>query len=289
MLHDPPVRSLQRARGRAEVALRRRDGATRLARLFQQGSAKAFLPRVEGETPEAALVNTAGGVTGGDVFDYRLAVGEGAAMTATTQSAERVYRALDALPARIGVEIAVGPGGRIDWLPRETILFDGGRLHRRLEADLAADARLTVLETLALGRAAMGETVRAGDYRDLWRIRREGRLVHAEAFRLGADSAGTDLVGEDLGRAAAGPAALAGARAMATLVHAAPDAELRLAPARAALAETAGTAGVEAAASLKPGGVLVVRWIAADLAPLRAALAAFLIAFRGAPPRVWSL
>ena len=281
MLHDPPVRSLQRARGRVEVALRRRDGATRLARLFQQGSAKAFLPRVEGETPEAALVNTAGGVTGGDVFDYRLAVGEGAAMTATTQSAERVYRALGSLPARIGVEIAVGPGGRIDWLPRETILFDGGRLQRRLEADLAADARLTVLETLALGRAAMGETVRVGEYRDLWRIRREGRLVHAEAFRLG----------EDLGRAAAGPAALAGARAMATLVHAAPDAELRLAPARAALAETtaAGSAGVEAAASLKPGGVLVVRWIAPDLAPLRAALAAFLIAFRGAPPRVWSL
>ena len=284
MLHDPPVRSLQRARGRAEVALRRRDGATRLARLFQQGSAKAFLPRVEGETPEAALVNTAGGVTGGDVFDYRLAVGEGATMTATTQSAERVYRALDALPARIGVEIAVGPGGRIDWLPRETILFDGGRLRRRLEADLAADARLTVLETLALGRAAMGETVRTGDYRDLWRIRREGRLVHAEAFRLGEG-----VGGEGLARAAAGPAALAGARAMATLVHAAPDAELRLAPARAALAETAGTAGVEAAASLKPGGVLVVRWIAADLAPLRAALAAFLIAFRGAPPRVWSL
>ena len=207
-------------------------------------------------------------------------------MTATTQSAERVYRALGSLPARIGVEIAVGPGGRIDWLPRETILFDGGRLHRRLEADLAADARLTVLETLALGRAAMGETVRAGEYRDLWRIRREGRLVHAEAFRLGEG-----LMGEDLGRAAAGPAALAGARAMATLVHAAPDAELRLAPARAALAETtaAGSAGVETAASLKPGGVLVVRWIAPDLAPLRAALAAFLIAFRGAPPRVWSL
>lgn len=286
MLHDPPVRSLQRARGRVEVALRRRDGATRLARLFQQGSAKAFLPRVEAPAPEVALVNTAGGVTGGDVFDYRLAVEDGAAMTATTQSAERVYRALGSLPARIGVEIAVGPGGRIDWLPRETILFDGGRLQRRLEADLAADARLTVLETLALGRAAMGETVRAGEYRDLWRIRREGRLVHAEAFRLEEG-----LMGEDLGRAAAGPAALAGARAMATLVHAAPDAELRLAPARAALAETtaAGSAGVEAAASLKPGGVLVVRWIAPDLAPLRAALAAFLIAFRGAPPRVWSL
>lgn len=279
MLHDPPVRSLQRARGRAEVVLRRRDGGSRLERLFQQGSAKALLPRVEGPTPEVALVNTAGGVTGGDVFGYRLAVGEGAAMTATTQSAERVYRALGVLPARIGVEIEVGPGGRIDWLPRETILFDGGRLQRRLEADLAEDASLTVLETLALGRAAMGETVRAGDYRDLWRIRRGGRLIHAEAFRLG----------DDLGRAAAGPAALAGVRAMATLVHAAPDADLRLGPARAALADCAAAGEVEAAASLKPRGVLVVRWIAADLAPLRAALAAFLTAFRGAPPRVWSL
>ena len=75
MLHAPPARSLQRARGRAELTLRLRDGAARVERLLQQGSAKVFLPRVEGTTPEATLVNTAGGVTGGDVFDYALGVG----------------------------------------------------------------------------------------------------------------------------------------------------------------------------------------------------------------------
>ena len=274
MPHVPAKPALQRARGRVELSVRRRDGSIRLERLFQQGSAKAFLPRVEGETPEAALVNTAGGVTGGDVFDYALRVGAGAALTATTQSAERGYRALGATPARVDLALTVRPGATLAWLPRETILFEGGRLERRLEADLAADATLTVLETLALGRAAMGEAVTRGAYRDAWRIRREGRLIHAEALRLSGDIA----------RATAGPAGLGGARALATLVHAGPDAEARLEPARRAL----DAPGVEAAASLKPG-VLVVRWLAADLAPLRAALAAFLTAFHGAPPRVWSL
>lgn len=276
MLHAPPTLAqptpaLQRARGRVELSVRRRDGAVRLERLFQQGSAKAFLPRVEGDTPEAALVNTAGGVTGGDRFHYALGVGENAALTATTQSAERVYRALGTPPARVDLALSVGPGATLAWLPRETILFEGGRLHRRMEADLAAGATLTALETLALGRAAMGETVTRGEYVDSWRIRREGRLIHAEALRLSGD----------LTRATAG---LGGALATATLIHAGPDAEARLELARRAL----GAPGVEAAASLKPG-VLVVRWLAFDLAPLRAALAQFLTAFRGAPPRVWSL
>lgn len=280
MLHAPPDRSLQRARGRVELAMRLRDGAVRVERLFQQGSAKVFLPRIDGGTPEATLVNTAGGVTGGDVFDHALAVGPGAALVATTQSAERVYRALGPLPARIGLRLEVGAGARLAWLPRETILFEGGRLERRLEADLAEDATLTALETLALGRAAMGETVATGFYADQWRIRRGGRLIHAEALRMSGDQSG------DLARAIAGPAGFAGARATATLVHVGPDAEARLGPARAALQ----VAGVAAAASLKPQGVLVVRWLAADLAPLRAALAAFLTAFSGVPPpRVWSL
>ena len=214
---EPPEPSLQRARGRAEVAVAQRGGRTRLARLFQEGSAKAILPRVHGPAPEAVLINTAGGVTGGDRLAWRLEAGAGAALVGTTQAAERVYRSL-AGAAQIETQLVAGPGASLEWLPQETILFEAGRLDRRLDAAIAADAALSLLETVVLGRAAMGERVAGGAISDQWRIRRNGRLVHAEALRAEGD----------LGRATGGPATLAGARAFATFVHVAPGAEARL-------------------------------------------------------------
>jgi urease accessory protein len=275
MQMPPPPIPLQRARGRAEVRVAARGGAVRLERLFQEGCARAILPRVEGDVPEVVLVNTAGGLTGGDRIEIALGAGPGAALVATTQAAERVYRAAHGT-ARVATRLTLDAGATLEWLPQETILFDGGRIERRLDAEMAEDARLTLLETLVLGRGAMGETVGRGHFADHWRVRRRGRLVHAEALRLSGDVAA----------AGAGPATLGGARALATLVHVAPDPEPALGRMRALLPRDA---GVAAAASLK-AGVLIVRLLAAEPARLRAALAALLTAFRGRPlPRVWSL
>jgi urease accessory protein len=269
-----PSLRLQRAQGRAEVAMTRARGDTRLRRLYQQGCAKALLPRVHGGTPEAVLINTSGGITGGDRLDYGVELDAGTALTVTTQAAERVYRASGGVGA-VAVDLRVGAGARLDWLPQETILFEGGRLARRLTAEIAEDAELTVLESVVLGRAAMGETLRDATITDHWRLSRAGRLVHAEALRLGPD----------IGAAAAGRATLAGARAFATIVHLAPRAQDRLGQARALLEGI----GIPAAASARPG-LLVLRFLAPDAAPLRAALFRFLMDFRGAPlPRVWSL
>jgi urease accessory protein len=271
---DPDPLRLQRARGRAEVAVSWRRGRVRLDRLFQEGCARALLPRTHGPVPEAVLINTSGGVTGGDRIDWALEAGPGAALVATTQAAERIYRSSGGV-ARIETRLTLGAGATLDWLPQETILFEAGRLERRLEVEMAADARLTALETLVLGRAAMGETVASGAFSDRWRITRAGRLVHAEALRAAGD----------LARATAGAATLNGARALATLLHAAPDADARLDAARAILA---GLDGVTAAASAKPG-ILILRFRAAEALPLRTALIRFLMAFRAEPlPRVWS-
>ena len=271
----PGTAQLQRARGRAEVAVSLRGGRIRLDRLYQEGCAKAILPRTYGPVPEAVLINTGGGVTGGDRIDWALGAGDGAALTATTQAAERVYRSAGGT-ARIETRLVLGAGAALDWLPQETIVFEAGRLDRRLEIEMAPDARLTALEMLVLGRAAMGERLASGAISDQWRIRRGGRLVHAEALRAAGD----------LARATSGLATMAGARAMATLVHAAPEAETRLDAARALLAGEAGP--VTAAATAKPG-LLILRFLAAEAHPLRAAVIRFLMAFRAAPlPRVWS-
>ncbi|MFQ8430815.1 urease accessory protein UreD [Amaricoccus sp. W119] len=269
----PPIRQ-QRAEGRAEVAMEVSRGATRLRRLYQAGCAKALLPRVHGAMPEAILINTSGGITGGDRLAYAAAAGAGAGMTVTTQAAERIYRSSGGV-GMVDVALSLGPRARLDWLPQETILFEGGRLARRLTVEMAEDARLTLLESVVLGRAAMGETLRGASITDHWRVRRGGRLVHAEALRLGPDiTVGTR-----------GRATLRGARAFATLVHVAPGAEDRLAEARRLLAET----DLPAAASAKPG-VLILRLLAPDAAPLRQMLFRLLKALRGAAlPRVWSL
>lgn len=270
----PTAPAMQRARGAAEVSVALREGRSRLTHLFQQGSARALMPRTHGAAPEAVIVNTAGGVTGGDRFRFAFTAEDGAALTVSTQAAERIYRASEG-PARIDTTLTLGAGATLDWLPQETILFDASALHRTLSVDMAADARLTALETVVLGRTAMGETLTRAEISDQWRIRRDGKLVHAEALRLtGA-----------LASALRGPAALNGVRAFATLIHVAPNAQDRLEEARALLA----AAPCSCAATARDG-VLIARFLGPDAAALRAALTGFLIAFRGgALPRVWAL
>lgn len=273
----PQAPPLPRARGRVEIVVGSRHGVTRLARLAQEGSARALWPRVEGSAPLAVLLNTAGGATGGDAFRWRAEVGPGAALTVSTQAAERIYRSTGA-DAQVETRLALGPGARLDWLPQETILFDGARLSRRIEVDMAPGARLMALEALLLGRSAMGERLTRGALSDQWRIRSGGRLIHAEALRI-----------KDFAHALSARALAGGALACATLLHAAPDAPDRLEQARALARAARRGDAVEAAASLKPG-VLIARFLSADAQALRRALIGFLTAFRGeAPPRVWTM
>ncbi len=239
----------------------------RLTDLRQQGSAKAILPRVDG-LPEVVFLNTSGGLTGGDRLDLSLDI-RGRAV-GTTQTAERVY---DAGGGIATVRVTHRVEGWLDWLPQETILYDRARLDRITRIDLAPGAGCLMLEMLVLGRAAMGETVRTlhlSDRREVWR---DGRPALLEWLRL--DEAALD----------AGPAGLAGSRAIATLAMVGPGAEDTLARARSVL----GDDGVEAAASAFDGK-MVVRMRAGDGWPLRRQVARLLRGLRDAAlPRVWQI
>jgi urease accessory protein len=265
-----------RAEGAAMIRAAVKGGRTRIAGLAMRGSAKCFVPRGPG-VMEAVWLNTAGGLTGGDRFEWRAEAEAGAALVATTQAAERVYRAQPAeAPARVVGRAVLGAGARLDWLPQETILYDGGALDRRLEVEMAEDAVFTGVEALILGRAAMGETVREARFRDGWRLRRGGRLIWADGLRLVGPAA--EIAGQ--------AACLGGGIATATLVHAAPAAQARLDDLRGLIA---GHEGVEAGASAFEG-LVVARLVARDGFALRRALVAALTGLRGAqPPRVWRL
>ena len=265
--------ALQRAAGELAVGWRVRDGVTVLDRLRQAGCLKARFPR-DGVDGWAGIVtmNLSGGIAGGDRLDSRFVIGKGARASIAGQAAERLYRALPANPpARVRTRIEIAAGAAAEWLAQESILFDRCAMDRRLDVDLAADAHFLGVEMLVFGRAAMGETVRHAVLRDVIAVRREGRPVLREAIRL--DGAADEMLHR--------PAIAAGARAVATLVHVAPDAEARLDAVRAAL--QAADAGASAW-----DGLLVARILAPDGAALRRIVVATLAALRDRPlPRVW--
>jgi urease accessory protein len=272
----PPER--QRSDGRVALAAGRvAGGTTRLADLAESGPLRLRLPRTGPGPLEGVFLNSAGGIACGDRFAISAEAGAGADLVLTTTAAEKIYRS-DGPVTEIAARLALGAGARLAWLPQETILYDGARLRRRLDAEVAADATLTLYEALVFGRAARGETVREGLIRDAWRLRRAGRLVYADTLLL--DGPVADLL--------ARPAIAGGARALATLVHLAPDAEARLDSVRVLIAEAGCEAlQVEAGASAW-NGLLAVRLLAREAGALRVAATRLLEGFRGVPlPRVW--
>jgi urease accessory protein len=262
---------LQRAEGQARLALQAQGGGTRLERLFQSGSAKVRMPRaLPGEPWQAVLINTAGGLTGGDQLGADISVGKGARAIVTSQACEKIYRSAAGF-ADVHNTVEVGEGARLDWLPQETILFDGARLSRRVDVELHRDATLLMLEATIFGRAACGEHVRTGLFRDRWRIRRDGRLVFADDMRF--DWADDELLGR--------PAVLHGGSAVATILYVAGEPELHLERVR----ELIGWAGGASAWS----GKLLARVVAEGGAALRWVLTPVLMDLLdgAALPKIW--
>ncbi len=245
-----------------------------LDRFRQEGCLKARLPRVE---PPGwctlVTINSAGGVAQGDWLQTDVAAGRGARLGVASQAAERYYRSPGGNPAMVRTVLTVAEGAALEWLPQETILFNGCALDRRLEVALAPDACFLGVETLVFGRTAMGETVQAAQIRDTIRIHRAGSLLWHDAVRLSGP------VQAVLDR----PAVARRGRAVATLMLASPDAAAALGSLREALAP------FEAGASALDG-LLVARVVAPDGACARAAIVAGLAAVRGGRPlpRVWS-
>lgn len=264
-----PITTRERSFGAAHVVLRSGPGGGRLDRRHQKGSAKAFL-HSGASGPEIVLLNTSGGLTGGDRLSYRVDLAADCHATATTQTAERAYRS-DGGPAHVSVQHYVGKGAHLDWLPQETILFEGSHIARETVIDLAQDASCLLLESVVLGRAAMGETVTRTTLRDTRRITRAGKPVLIEPLHLTTDAL------------TAGPAILNGARAFATLALVARGAEDAAERIRADLTEegvTGGASGFD--------GKLVVRLMASDGWPLRRQILRLLAVLRPGPlPRVW--
>ena len=259
-----------RATGRIRLSVRAKESRTLRKGVHEAGSLRVRFPTAAPGVLEAVLINTAGGMTGGDDFSISLSLDEGAQLLAGTAAAEKIYRSTGADSA-LALTIDAAAGSRCLWLPQETILFDRARLSRRIDVDLSSDATLVMAEAIVFGRSAMGEVVHEGSLADRWRIRRGGQLIFAENIRLDG------VVARKLAR----PAVAGGGVAVATVL-AVPGDEQMIAAARDCGERFAGEVGISAW-----NGIAVARLCAPDGAVLRHDLVTLLSALDVTLPRLW--
>jgi urease accessory protein len=276
----PSDTDLQRAEGSGRIVLSGSEQGTRAVDVFQRAPIRIMFPSTGASAvEEAVLINTAGGIAGGDRLETAVAALANSSITVTSQAAEKVYRALNE-PARITTRLKAYEVAKLAWLPQETIVFNWARLRRETEIEVSATAELLALEWLVLGRVAHGEKMVGGHISETWRVKRDGRLIWADSFRL------TDEMFPHLYR----KALLSNCRAVATLIYFGPEIDARL----EFLREVALSLQCQCAAT-SVGGLIVVRFAAKVLYDLRLALHNFLKQFGrelgGGPfgvPKMWS-
>jgi urease accessory protein len=249
-----------RAKGRLLLAAERTASHTFARRIAEEGPLRVRFPRlVTGGRCEAILINTAGGIVGGDRLSFEIEAGEGTELSITSQAAEKIYRS-SGEAAELSVRLCAERNAKLAWLPQETILFDQARIARRLDAEISKDASVTICEAIVFGRAAMGERVTSGSFSDRWRIRREGKLIFADTLRVEGE----------IDKILARPAITHGAIAATTILQVAADAERKIEQVRAISipeVEFGASAfdGLLVVRALAPGGFALRRFILAAL------------------------
>lgn len=231
------------------------------------------------------LVHPPGGLVGGDTLDIRVTVGRGAHGLVTTPGATRFYRSSGA-SALQQTHLRLETGARMEWLPLETILYNGCRAENHLSFDLARDAELIGWDITALGLPHAGQPFARG------RFCQHIELPGVWIERGVVDAQDTRLLGSPLG--------LAGQHCMASIFFAAGSAiertrrELALDSARQVLAGHA--LNSRAGATSPNPQVLVLRALAPQVEPAMDMLKKAWAAWRqtlwnkpAVPPRIWAM
>ncbi|RTL51672.1 MAG: urease accessory protein UreD [Bradyrhizobiaceae bacterium] len=185
-LTDPPNREWK---AEIELGFEVNEGRTRLLRRRQYGPLvvqRPFYPEKDG-TCHVYLLHPPAGIVGGDKLHYRFDVGEGARCVLTTPGATKFYRSAvqDGLQRN---EITVAAGGVCEYLPQETILFDGARARIDTRVTLADGATFAGWDFICLGRPAADERFTTGTLSQRIEIVRNNETIWFERFQLSGDS-----------------------------------------------------------------------------------------------------
>lgn len=233
-------------RARLALEFAKRKARTVLARREHDGPLviqKPLYPEGD-EVCHAIIVHPPGGIAGGDQLELRASLGAASAALLTTPGATKWYRS--AGPSAVqNIAFEVSAHATLEWLPQETIVFDGALAEQRTGVRLGTQACYIGWEILCLGRSGAGERFAHGRWLARTLIERGGKPLLLE--RASLDGGGAVL------RA---PAALANRSVVGTLIAAAP---LLSAALVGQCRQTAPIAG-DGAVTLLPG-VLVGRYL----------------------------
>lgn len=275
-IKSKPAAPHQRVEGRAAVSFKTVNEKTRLERLYQHGSAKIRFPKTYGTFSEAVLINTAGGLTGGDTLDWAVTLDAKTNVVLTTQACEKSYKSLKDI-ANVSTHISVGENATCHWLPQETILYERSALSRTFDVQLSKTSKLIALESVMLGREAMGESLKRCTFKDKWRIYREGKLIFADNIKLEGDL-------EEMQQKSA---LMAGHKAFATLLYCGTEDDEQLTKIAARLQSDLKDRNMAFSVFQ---GKLVGRFLAKDTYSLRHCLMPILKELSGNDlPRVWRI
>jgi urease accessory protein len=143
---------------------------------------KPLYPEGEGVC-HAIVVHPPAGIAGGDELELNARVEEKAHSLLTTPGAGKWYRSAGPWARqRLRFDVA----GTMEWLPRETIVFDGALAQLDCEIELRGGGRYLGWEVMCLGRTGAGERFAKGEIRIETKIARDGRLLWLERGRIEA-------------------------------------------------------------------------------------------------------
>ncbi|MEI8259445.1 MAG: urease accessory protein UreD, partial [Deltaproteobacteria bacterium] len=163
----------------------RRQDATILSHRSHHGPLrvqKALYPEGR-DLCHAIVLHPPAGICGGDELAIAAGVGDAAHALLTTPGAGKWYRSAGPMASQ-KLDFEIAAGASLEWLPQESIVFDGARGLMESRIRLARGASFIGWEILCLGRRAAGERFAHGELGLRTRIEQEGRLVWAEQGRI---------------------------------------------------------------------------------------------------------
>jgi len=272
--------------GIAEIGFSGSDGRTRLAHLYQRDPLRVLFPTpAVGDSTLAVIVTTSGGLVAGDQLQIAVNAGAGAIAHITASAAEKVYRSTGRTTV-IRQAMSLAADAILEFLPPETILFDGARLSRETVVDLEPGGVFLGGDIVVFGRRARGERFTHGFLHEAWEVWCGGKLVWGDALHL-----------EDhLSHIIDDPACFAGAAAFATMILSPSQRDSRkLLEGARAFQSADRTTGLRAGVTTIEG-LIIARWLAMDAAQVRQAYIRFACYLRStalglAPvlPRLWQV
>ena len=172
-------KKLEKSKGRLKIKIKDQN----LQKLYQQGSSKALMPDFHENLKQLMLINTAGGITSGDEYNYEFEI-DSSKLCISTQAAEKIYSGFED-PANLVINLNLSNNSNLFWLPKELILFNNCNLKRKINFNLSKDSNLLLCENIIFGRTSMKEKFEKGYFSDFWNINIDKKLIHTEAINTG--------------------------------------------------------------------------------------------------------